>query len=107
LLRYGSLGEKMLKAGCPLAFATARVIADMGWLVNWWAPTMGAMATTLTVFAWIVGIALAGGVWYVIFLAVREPIRMWRCRERKDAALMGVGVFFGLLFLLAASRVVP
>ena len=65
------------------------------------------MATALSVIAWIVGIALAGGVWYVIFLAVREPIRIWRRRERKQAALMGVALIFALVFLLAAARVVP
>lgn len=66
------------------------------------------MGTATTVISWVVGLALAGGVWYVVFVALREPIRMWRQRkERKQAALMGVAMILGLCFLLAASRVVP
>jgi hypothetical protein len=61
----------------------------------------------LTVIAWVLGLALVGVVWFVVLVAVREPIRSWRRTERRQAALLGVAVILGVCILLAGSRVVP
>jgi hypothetical protein len=52
-------------------------------------------------------IAITAGVGFGIFVSLRWPVRIWRQHRRKRAVAAGVGVVVGLLFLFAASRVVP
>jgi hypothetical protein len=61
----------------------------------------------LTIVAWTLALALTAGVAYVIFLAVRWPVRIWLSGERKRAMLAGMAVTFGLLVWYAGSRVAP
>jgi len=65
------------------------------------------MAIVERVIAWTAALAITGGVLWGIWLVAREPMRMWKRRQRGSAVLTGFAVCCGLLFLWGASQIVP
>ena len=61
----------------------------------------------MEVVAWALAIAISVAVAAVFFVAIREPIRIWKRQERRRAVLTGIAVTVGLLLWIAFSRVVP
>ena len=65
------------------------------------------MGLGFAVIAWIVALILTGAVLYGVWLGAREPVREWRRGNRRDAALLALAVGCAILFVLAASQMVP
>lgn len=65
------------------------------------------MGDALKIVAWTLALAITAGVAYVIFLAVRWPVRIWRGGEHRRAILIGVAVTLGLFVWFAGSQVAP
>jgi hypothetical protein len=63
--------------------------------------------TAIELVAWLFALILVGTVAVPIFVAVREPVREWRCGRRKDALMMAAAILVGLVALVAISTVVP
>jgi hypothetical protein len=69
--------------------------------------TVPAVAVAESVVAWAVGLAVVGSFLGGVWIAVREPVRLWKHSKRRDASITALAVAIGLLVLFAVSRVVP
>jgi threonine/homoserine/homoserine lactone efflux protein len=65
------------------------------------------MGLVVDVVAWVLAIAIFAALVAVFFVAIREPIRIWKRQQRRRAVLTAIAVAMGLFVWIALSRVVP
>jgi threonine/homoserine/homoserine lactone efflux protein len=65
------------------------------------------MGLVVDVVAWVLAIAIFAALVAVFFVAIREPIRIWKREQRRRAVLTAIAVAMGLFVWIALSRVVP
>jgi hypothetical protein len=59
------------------------------------------------IVAWVLGLAIVGAVLLGVYVAIRQPVRIWRRGERSKAIFVAIGVAVGLFIFWAGGQIAP